>query len=194
MAMSQEEAEPKKAARKDRKEPKDSKAKPKKTEAKSSRTHQQSKKKEPKDVKVLQVREFVRDIVVDYIEGQPDPPESPVDGKPQKQKQREKDSKEPIAQSNRNGFIWVVDAGESGYTHDSKSARPTPSAKKSRCDVCAKPCAHERLYRVRCYARRPPGQISELRDPRVMRQETYHAGAKFPMVWGKGARMQQVIP
>ena len=175
--------EPKKAARKGPKEPK-----PKETKAKTEKSEkppqpkperqERHRKRETKEVKVLQAREFVRDVVLDYIEGQPDPPEKPpsTDGKPGVR--REKDSKEPIAQPNRNGFVWVADAGRAGYTHDAKSAQPLlEAAKSTRCDVCGKSCKHERLYLVRCYSRRLPGSVSELKDPRVMRRETYHAGA-----------------
>ena len=121
--------------------------------------------------------------MVDYIEGQPDPPEksASTDGK-QVVRLRDKDSKEPMAPPNRNGFIWVADAGNSGYTHDAKFAQPLPSAVKgARCDVCGKSCVSERLYRVRCYSRRLLGAVSELKDPRVMRRETYLAGALQPI-------------
>eukprot|EP00435_Cladocopium_sp_Y103_P062721 s832_g24.t1 len=202
--------EPKKAARKDlkdRKEPKepkeakepkehkDEKEKKEKSARKPSNTlkHLQPKRERkerhsrqtesPKAGKVLHVREFVRDLVMDYIEGQPDPPEksASTDGK-QVVRLRDKDSKEPMAPPNRNGFIWVADAGNSGYTHDAKFAQPLLSAVKgARCDVCGKSCVSERLYRVRCYSRRLLGAVSELKDPRVMRRETYLAGALQPI-------------
>ena len=205
--------EPKKAARKDlkdRKEPKEAKETKEPKEPKDEKEKKEKKDKSarkpsntlkhlqpkrerqerhnrqtenPKAGKVLHVREFVRDLVVDYIEGQPDPPEksASTDGK-QVVRLRDKDSKEPMAPPNRNGFIWVADAGNSGYTHDAKFAHPLPSAVKgARCDVCGKSCVSERLYRVRCYSRRLLGAVSELKDPRVMRRETYLARALQPI-------------
>lgn len=127
-----------------------------------------SKKKEKREapVKVLQAREFVRDVVTDYIEGQPDPPPRPL---PETQQKVATDS--PMANANRNGFIWVADSGQ-GYTHDFKAAKPMSVAK--RCDVCGRDCG--RFFRIRCYARRPKDAASELKAPRLMSRETFYAG------------------
>ena len=49
---------------------------------------------------------------------------------------------------------------------------------------------HDIIYRVRCYARRTADAMNELKEPRLMRQETYHAGEpwrapRFGWCWSR---------
>jgi len=167
----------KRASGKEGKEQKERKVPKEKKDRESAPSKAQPKKKEV--TRVLKVRELVRDVVMDYMEGQPDPAEKSVVSDTKKSIKETRSAADPIIASNRNGYIFVADAGGSAYTHDYNIAKPLASdLKNARCDVCGKGCKHERLYRVRCYSRRTDGAASELKDPRVMRHETYHAGSK----------------
>ena len=124
------------------------------------------KKEREAKVKVLQAREFVRDVVTDYIEGQPDPLPRPLPETPCKLP-----TESPMSNVNRSSFIWVADSG-TGYTHDFKAAKAVTVA--SRCDVCGRDCG--RFFRMRCYARRKEEAASELKSPRLMSREAFYAG------------------
>lgn len=139
-----------------------------------SQTSKPSKPSKPKSSKVLIARDLVRDVVTDYVEGQPDPPAKPVAGDTKSTGQT--GSKDPMA--NRTDFVWVAYTGSHRYAHDPKLAQPLARSTGSRCDVCNRE-RHDRLYRVKCYTRRQQlDAVSESSNPRLMRPETYHVGAR----------------
>ena len=121
--------------------------------------------------------ELVRDLVPEYIEGQPDP--SVSDDTVKKAASYVSES-EPLVPQNRTKFIWVVQQPNEFFSHDSNMAGPVYGI-SSRCAVCGLACSSKArggLFRVRCYARRGKRNLPECQRPRNMRAEGYYVGRK----------------
>ena len=104
--------------------------------------------------------------MVDYIEGQPDPPEksASTDGK-QVVRLRDKDSKEPMHRPTEMAlFGWLMQEILDTPTMPSLRSLFHQLSKVLDAMFVGKSCVSERLYRVRCYSRRLLGAVSELKD------------------------------
>ena len=121
--------------------------------------------------------ELVRDVVPDYVEGQPDPSgcEESL-----KKKASFLSDREPMMPLNRTKFVWVVQQESHVFSHDPKMAGPLMETQRSsaRCAVCSQKCYTERTFRVRCYLRRTKGDPPEWKHPRKMRAEQYYVGTR----------------
>ncbi|CAE7018902.1 unnamed protein product [Symbiodinium sp. CCMP2456] len=121
--------------------------------------------------------ELVRDVVPDYVEGQPDPSgcEESL-----KKKAAFLSDREPMMPLNRTKFVWVVQQESHVFSHDPKMAGPLMETQRSsaRCAVCSQKCYTERTFRVRCYLRRSKGDPPEWKHPRKMRAEQYYVGTR----------------
>ncbi|CAE8608609.1 unnamed protein product [Polarella glacialis] len=120
---------------------------------------------------------LVRDLVYDYVEGQPDPVATD-----QSVKRTAAGFAEdaPIFADNRPNFAWVAKVSRGRYTHCAEAAQSDTRmpGEDPRCAICGQGCSKERLFKVRCYRRRSPSDPPETEVPRVLRPEVYNSGQR----------------
>ena len=157
--------------------PEMSKAVPGQSHARTLPNQRGQKRKIPQ-AQLTETRELVRDLVPDYVEGQPDPIVS--DETLQKKASFVSES-EPLVPQNRKKYAWVVLQEDGFFSHDPKMAGPIcfeGEQSSLRCAMCGLRCSPERMFRVRCYDRRARADPPEWNRPRAMLAESYHVGAR----------------